>query len=54
MRVPVRQSMGGRIAAGTIRRFTSLDSASHDGALLEPNLDDPDIRMELWFALRHI
>ncbi|GAA4294702.1 PucR family transcriptional regulator [Streptomyces venetus] len=38
----------------SVHRNTVRQRVARCAALLETDLDDPDVRMELWFALRHI
>ncbi|MFJ4981766.1 PucR family transcriptional regulator ligand-binding domain-containing protein [Streptomyces coeruleorubidus] len=38
----------------SVHRNTVRQRIARCAALLETDLDDPDVRMELWFALRHI
>ncbi|SDO37403.1 PucR C-terminal helix-turn-helix domain-containing protein [Streptomyces sp. cf386] len=38
----------------SVHRNTVRQRIARCGALLGTDLDDPDVRMELWFALRHI
>ncbi|WP_338779215.1 PucR family transcriptional regulator ligand-binding domain-containing protein [Streptomyces sp. DG1A-41] len=38
----------------SVHRNTVRQRIARCAALLEADLDDPDVRMELWFALRHI
>nr|WSY54731.1 PucR family transcriptional regulator [Streptomyces sp. NBC_00886] len=38
----------------TVHRNTVRQRIARCAALLEADLDDPDVRMELWFALRHL
>lgn len=37
----------------SVHRNTVRQRIARCGALLDTDLDDPDVRMELWFALRH-
>ncbi|MFC8866749.1 helix-turn-helix domain-containing protein [Streptomyces sp. NPDC057148] len=38
----------------SVHRNTVRQRVARCAALLEADLDDPDVRMELWFALRHL
>ncbi|MFJ4537557.1 PucR family transcriptional regulator ligand-binding domain-containing protein [Streptomyces tibetensis] len=38
----------------SVHRNTVRQRVARCAALLETDLDDPDVRMELWFALRHV
>ncbi|AXE86098.1 PucR family transcriptional regulator ligand-binding domain-containing protein [Streptomyces sp. Go-475] len=38
----------------SVHRNTVRQRIARCAALLETDLDDPDVRMELWFALRHV
>jgi hypothetical protein len=68
--VPARANQAPRSdGPGHQRRCRSAEAAGHTQAartvparqrvakcavLLDADLDDPDVRMELWFALRHL
>ncbi|MBZ9643885.1 helix-turn-helix domain-containing protein, partial [Streptomyces sp. PSKA30] len=38
----------------SVHRNTVRQRIARCAALLEADLDDPDVRMELWFALRQV
>ncbi|NEE07559.1 PucR family transcriptional regulator, partial [Streptomyces sp. SID7499] len=38
----------------SVHRNTVRQRIARCAALLATDLDDPDVRMELWFALRHV